>query len=597
MNNKSSYNYHSIVKQTTIKITKLKKQLVFFSLVRLLFFLLALISPFLLYNLSLWITIALPLVLLFFFVWAVKKHISLASEKEFYQHILKINNDELKAIDHEFLHFDDGSKYINPDHFYTYDLDIFGRGSLFQFLNRTVTPQGHRLLAKMLSEPLENASEIIDRQMLVNELSKQVKWRQNFAATGKLYVETEAEADWLMNWKTDFFKLSTNKIIKVLLIVLPVFAVFSIVHWAVSGNSTIFIFSSLLQFYFWFVEKKNINLIYSQFGKREGLLKKYARLLTLIENFEWKSNEAKQMLANLGNNTMPSKEIKRLERIISAFDNRNNLLIGVVLNITLFWDVMCSYRIILWHNRNRHNFDKWMNTIALVDAICSLSNFAYNNKEFCFPKINDEDGFSLQATQLGHPLIHPKKRIDNDFLISDNNVLIITGANMAGKSTFLRTIGVNMVLGMSGAPVCAQNMCFKKVELFSNMRTSDSLFDDESYFFAELKRIKAILDEVDKGRELLIILDEILKGTNSVDKLAGSQKLIKRLIKSKVPSIIATHDLKLTEMETDYPNNVRNMCFEIVIENNEMKFDYLLRNGATTIMNASFLMKKMGIID
>ncbi|MBN2262311.1 MAG: hypothetical protein JW735_05320, partial [Prolixibacteraceae bacterium] len=145
--------------------------------------------------------------------------------------------------------------------------------------------------------------------------------------------------------------------------------------------------------------------------------------------------------------------------------------------------------------------------------------------------------------------------------------------------------------------VCAQNMLFKPVELFSNMRTSDSLFDDESYFFAELKRIKAILDEVDKGRELLIILDEILKGTNSVDKLAGSQKLIKRLIDSKVPSIIATHDLKLTEMEADYPNEVKNKCFEIVIEDNEMKFDYLLRNGATTIMNASFLMKKMGIID
>jgi len=294
---------------------------------------------------------------------------------------------------------------------------------------------------------------------------------------------------------------------------------------------------------------------------------------------------------------LPSKEIKHLEKIISAFDNRNNLLIGVVLNVTLLWDVMCSYRIILWHNRNRHYFDKWMNAIALVDAACSLANFAYNNNGFCFPTIIEEDGFSLQATQMGHPLIHPKKRVDNDFSFGNNKILIVTGANMAGKSTFLRTIGVNMVLGMCGAPVCAQNMCFKPVELFSNMRTSDSLFDDESYFFAELKRIKAILDEVDKGRELLIILDEILKGTNSVDKLAGSQKLIKRLIKSKVPSIIATHDLKLTELEADYPDDVQNMCFEIVIENNEMKFDYLLRNGATTIMNASFLMKKMGIIN
>lgn len=589
--------FQSTVKQTEVKIQKLKKQLLLYSFVRLLFFLLVLSSPFVIYNYSVMLAMAMPLVFLGFFVWAVKKHLSIAVEKEFNQHILQINNDELKAINHEFLHFDDGTKYTNPDHFYTYDLDIFGRGSLFQFLNRTVTPQGHRFLAQMLSAPLNSANEIIECQKLVDELSRQVEWRQNFAATGKLYAETEAEADWLLNWKTDIFNLNTSKIVKVLLIALPLFAIFSIVHWVVSGNSAIFIFSALLQTYFWFIEKKNISLIYSQFGKRGDLLKKYARLLTIIENFEWKSNKGKQIIEELNIDIPPSKEIKRLDKIISAFDNRNNLLMGSVLNATLFWDVMCSYRIVLWHNRNRHYFDKWMNVIALIDAACSLANFAYNNEGFCYPKLVEEKDFSLQAIKLGHPLIHPKKRINNDFVFGQNKILIVTGANMAGKSTFLRTIGVNMVLSMCGAPVCAQNMLFKPVELFSNMRTSDSLFDDESYFFAELKRIKAILDEVDKGRELLIILDEILKGTNSVDKLDGSQKLIKRLIKSNVPSVIATHDLKLTEIEADYPNDVCNMCFEIEIDNDEMKFDYSLRKGVTKMMNASFLMKKMGIVD
>lgn len=154
-----------------------------------------------------------------------------------------------------------------------------------------------------------------------------------------------------------------------------------------------------------------------------------------------------------------------------------------------------------------------------------------------------------------------------------------------------------MVLGMSGAPVCAEYMKFKPVEVFSNMRTTDSLFDDESYFFAELKRIKAILDEIDKGRDLLIILDEILKGTNSVDKLNGSLKLVKRLVAQRTTSIIATHDLKLTDIEEEYPKEVKNKCFEITIENDEMQFDYKLRNGVTTVMNATFLMKKMGIID
>jgi DNA mismatch repair ATPase MutS len=153
-----------------------------------------------------------------------------------------------------------------------------------------------------------------------------------------------------------------------------------------------------------------------------------------------------------------------------------------------------------------------------------------------------------------------------------------------------------MVIGMSGAPVCARKLTFKPIEVFSNMRTTDSLFDDESYFFAELKRLQSILEEVDKGRELLIILDEILKGTNSVDKLYGSQKLVQRLIHQNTTAIIATHDLKLTEIEKDFPNKVQNKCFEITIDNDEMKFDYHLRNGITTVMNATFLMKKMGII-
>ena len=208
-----------------------------------------------------------------------------------------------------------------------------------------------------------------------------------------------------------------------------------------------------------------------------------------------------------------------------------------------------------------------------------------------------DSGQKFLEERMGHPIIHPKKMIPNNFSMEGVcQTIIITGANMSGKSTFLRTIGVNMVLGMSGAPVCAHKMKFKPVVVFSNMRTTDSLFDDESYFFAELKRLKFILDEVDKGKEMLIILDEILKGTNSVDKLYGSQKLVQRMVSQKCTTIIATHDLKLTEIEKEFPQEISNRCFEITIENDEMQFDYQLRDGVTTIMNASFLMKKMGII-
>jgi DNA mismatch repair ATPase MutS len=175
-------------------------------------------------------------------------------------------------------------------------------------------------------------------------------------------------------------------------------------------------------------------------------------------------------------------------------------------------------------------------------------------------------------------------------------VIIVTGANMAGKSTFLRAVGVNLILARTGAPVCASEFIYTPIELFTNMRTTDSLFNDESYFFAELKRLSNVLQRLQKGQELFVILDEMLKGTNSVDKLNGSKELIKKLVQFKSVSLIATHDLKLSEMEKEFPNNVYNKCFEINIIDNELVFDYKLSGGVTKMMNATFLMKKMGII-
>jgi len=198
---------------------------------------------------------------------------------------------------------------------------------------------------------------------------------------------------------------------------------------------------------------------------------------------------------------------------------------------------------------------------------------------------------------LGHPLLHPEKRVCNDMKLDHwSQVLIVTGANMAGKSTFLRTVGVNLVLAKTGAPVCATSMKVTPVDLYTNMRTTDSLLKDESYFFAELRRIKTVLDKLKDGERFFIILDEMLKGTNSVDKLNGSKELVRKLVHFQAVSLIATHDLKLSEMEKEFPDQVSNKCFEIRIENDELVFDYKLSDGITQTMNATFLMKKMGII-
>lgn len=577
-------------------IARLNRRLYALSFIRLLIFALVLVSPFFLYEISIALTVWVALAGISVFLFLVNKYQQISLKRKFEQLKVEINNKELKALQHQFSIFNGGEEFINPHHMNSYDLDLFGQGSLFQFLNRTVTPKGKEQLAQMLQSPLLKKEQIVQRQQLIQELTGDLEWRQNFSTYGQLYGDDKSENELFTQWENQQFKLKTERAFPVLIWAMMLLGIASVLYLIFTGETGVFIINAILQAVFWSIESSNIKIIYSQFGKRSLILQKYEVLLKEIETFKWESAEGKQLHKKLIENGVPSEQAHQLRKIISAFDQRSNMIMGVLLNSVLMWDVWNSYRLIQWHRRNRINYALWIETIAFVDACNSLANLAYNQPEYNYPQFSEGE-FMLKSMQMGHPLINPNKRINNNFeMAGTQQTIIITGANMSGKSTFLRTIGVNMVLGMAGAPVCAREMNFKPVEVFSNMRTTDSLFDDESYFFAELKRLQMILEEVDKGRELLIILDEILKGTNSVDKFHGSLKLVERLIQQKTAAIIATHDLKLTDIEQEHPDKVKNQCFEITIDNDEMQFDYTLRNGVTTIMNASFLMKKMGII-
>jgi len=575
---------------------KVTRSIRLLTLGRLVSFLGAILFPLFLYKENPSLSVLFSVLSLVVFVFLVKQFSKASDKRKYLDNLIEINRNELLALDHQFSGFDCGKQFINPDHFNSYDLDLFGEGSLFQSINRTVTVSGTEQLARWFQQPILNAEQLLKRQQLLKELSEKVLWRQGFSATGKMYNPDETDSRIFNRWESETIGFRSLSVSRILLYLLPLLSVAALLFWIFSGNSGFFVLTSLFQFCFWGCHHKNINQIYGRFGKKANLLMNYASLFNQIETESWTSDEAKQKLVEQKQSGLPSSEFKKLWRIISAFDNRNNMLVGIALNVIFAWDVRCTLNLVEWHRRNKAHFHQWNELLSFFDAANSLANFAFNHPGFVFPTFTSDD-FMLKTDQMGHPLIHEKKRVDNDFEIEGTQQLVIvTGANMAGKSTFLRTVGVNMVLGMTGAPVCAKSMQFKPVEVFSNMRTTDSLFNDESYFFAELKRLKMILDEMEKGRELLIILDEILKGTNSVDKLAGSQKLVQRLVGHKAPAIIATHDLKLTEMATSYPQQVKNQCFEITIDNDEMQFDYQLRSGVTTIMNATFLMKKMGII-
>jgi hypothetical protein len=542
-----------------------------------------------------WPTGGITLLLLILFFFLIKKNIELEKQKRKYAVLKKLTEDELLALKHSFSHFQNGEQYLDVNHSYAYDLDLFGEGSVFQFLNRTSTIGGHKKLADWLLNPFTDRKIIDQRQGAVAELAEDKEWRLQFLAQGKLFDETEQQSAEMKSWAETTLQLNKPELVKWLILVIPILTVMAAIPVLLGKSSFFLVLMLLCQLIFMFGFWKRIQQYFAFFGRKSDLLSKYMSLLKCVEtkNFDVVFLQSLQKRIKEPSASCIFSELKKL---VKQFEYRQNIIVGFVLNITLMWDIGRVYKLWQWHNKNAEKLNDWLEVIAEIDALISLANYANNHTDFIYPEIVF-DHFAYTAEELGHPLLKAEKRICNSFEIDGwSKVMIVTGANMAGKSTFLRTVGVNLVLARIGAPVCAAKMKVTPIALYTNMRTTDSLLKDESYFFAELKRIKSVLDRLKSGEHIFVILDEILKGTNSIDKLNGSKELVRKLAEYKAVSVIATHDLKLSEMANEYPENVFNKCFEIKIENNELIFDYKLSNGVTKTMNATFLMKKMGII-
>jgi DNA mismatch repair ATPase MutS len=320
-------------------------------------------------------------------------------------------------------------------------------------------------------------------------------------------------------------------------------------------------------------------------------------MLKSFDNEFFKSDILQNIKKNVsGSGISAGVSVQKLGRLINSFDYRLNMIVSVILNGLLLWDFQCLNRLEKWKSEYKAYFMNWLEMLGQIDAYISLGNFAANNPEYVYPSISADNNF-FSSIELGHPLIDEQVRVCNHFDIRQKGTtIIITGANMSGKSTFLRTLAVNYILAMTGAPVCAKKFIFKPVKLFTSMRTEDSLSDNESYFYAELKRLKQLKLLVDNNEPLFFILDEILKGTNSADKSLGSKMFLTKLIEQGGTGVIATHDISLGELEKSFPEKITNKCFEIEIDNGKISFDYILRQGITGKMNAGLLMKQMGIV-
>lgn len=589
--------YQNIIRNAEVELQKTRKRIYYISLLRLALFVEAIAAAIICWSDGWVYLFTFAIVPFFLFVWLVKRHNFWFYRKDYLKKKIAINQQEIRASQYDFSDFDNGKEYINPSHLYTFDLDIFGEHSLFQYINRTSTPTGKQHLANWFNAHLEKKEAIELRQEAIRELSSDLEYLQQFRLLGLLYKGKPADTSEIKEWATSpshYWKRKSLRIIPITVAVINLICIGGAVIGLLPSNLAggVFICFAILSSIF----SKGITKFQSMYGEKLQILSTYANQILLTEQKEMHSTVLQQLKSELtSKNQTASQAVHQLSKLMNALDQRSNLFMSTVLNGLFFWELLQVMRIEKWKESLASDLPRWIETIGEIDAYCSLATFAYNHPEFIFPEINAE-AFHLQAEALGHPLMNRNKCVRNRISIDKRPFfIIITGANMAGKSTYLRTVGVNYLLACIGAPVWAKQMNIYPARLITSLRTSDSLADNESYFFAELKRLKLIINKLEAGEELFIILDEILKGTNSMDKQKGSFALIKQFMHMNANGIIATHDLLLGTLIESFPQNIQNYCFEADITNNELTFSYQMKNGIAQNMNACFLMKKMGI--
>lgn len=579
------------------QLQQVKKQIFRISMLRLALFIAGIAGLYFFYNQTTLLIVCICLTFLPLFI-LVKIHNRFFIRKEWLETQARIIQEELQALSGDYSSFEDGKEYVNPEHPYSFDLDIFGRRSLFQSINRTCTFFGKVRLAEWLQNHLHEKTSIEKRQEMIREISEHTLFREQFRVAGLVHHGQSSDGEKIQTWSQSPAQYLHAGWVKAFIWGVPVINSLLLITSLAGRTSFSWLglsFGIFLVLSFGII--KRATYIQETYGKQLKSLNGYARLIALAKAEEWKSAGMQELMERFNlNGQSPVQALQQLSKELDRLDLRNNQFLYVLLEGSIFFQLQEIVRIERWKVRYGQHISEWLETVGELDALCSLGTFAYNHPQYTYPELTEKP-FCFLATQMGHPLMPASQCVKNDATIPSRPFfLIITGANMAGKSTYLRTIGVNYLLACIGTPVCCERLKLHPNQLITSLRTSDSLSDNESYFFAELKRLKRIIDLLNQGKQLFIILDEILKGTNSMDKQKGSFDLIRQFMQLKANGIIATHDLLLGSLIKQFPEEIRNYCFEADIKDNELTFSYKLREGVAQNMNACFLMKKMGII-
>ncbi|MCF2489815.1 MutS-related protein [Dyadobacter sp. CY347] len=541
-------------------------------------------------NQPLWGLVALGLLVIFLI--SMRRQQAARKLRDFQHNLVIINIDELNRLTFRFNREDSGVQFQEKEHAFGSDMDIFGEYSLYKLLNRTRTAEGSQRFANWLKNHAD-VKEIRLRQEAAAEFSKHPELVQALEATALLHEHAAQQLGDFRKWSTEFMDKDLARLLNfrwfsVITVVVAILFLFSILPaWplllCIAVNAVL-----IARF------RAYIESVTNRTAELGKTLVSYGEILEIAQSFPY---QAPWWLDRKNRIEGSADALKQVGVLFERLDYRNNIFFSLFVGIPTLWDIFCLAGLEKWKHKYHDNLADWLEVLADAEAMNSLAGHAFANPAYIAPEIIDSPEFQIHTIEMGHPLIPQDRRISNDFSVSGTgHTVLVTGSNMSGKSTFLRTIGLNFVLAQIGAVVSAKAFKCAPVRVFSSMRTQDSLEESTSSFYAELKRLKKLLELSDENNAapVFYLLDEILKGTNSSDRHRGAEALIRQLHMKKASGLVSTHDLELGEWGAS-ENYVHNFHFRSDVENGELLFDYKLHDGICKSFNASELMRMMGI--
>jgi hypothetical protein len=590
--------YHNKLKILSDNISQHKLKINRYAMLRLLVFIVGLILLYFLMKVNSLIALVIFFAFAIAFFLILKIQNRTAKQLNDLKTLSSIYENEINVLKNGSNLFGGGHEFTDGKHAYSSDLDIFGKHSIFESMNRSVTFEGKTKLSEWLSNPDLDRQKLVSKQQAVAEMSGLESFKEKMLIESSIFIKDNSNQSSILNWFEAFdfsflqlkkYKLVFNLSTLLLLGLIPFSFLYNYIY--------VILFACIIisiSVYFYFFRK--VNRLHEKISKHGELFANYSNLVRIISQQSFQTGLLKELSAELDKPDQIASELRKLSKLVEQLDYRLNAYVAFFLNVFFFWDIRKCIQIEHWLTKNKTLVAGWLDPIAEIDALLSLGIYKFNHPGYTFPELTENDTVFFEGKVIGHPLIDMAKRVCNDYQLSGAGKFdIITGSNMAGKTTFLRTVGVNAVLAFAGAPVCAEKLSLSPFRIMTYMRIADSLEYNLSTFHAEIQRIRDILDFSDSKEPNLLLLDELLRGTNSMDRATGSKALIRQLSNSGATGLVSTHDLGLTEIETDLPEMIRNFHFDIVNLENDLDFDYKLKEGINKTTNAAMLLKKIGL--